>query len=102
MMASGFELDASLYKDDWKESWVLQDEGTIDIDNDVPEEIANAVIDTLESDEPQARYMVVGTRDAATNTLQNAMRRVVQLSTGHTHSLSRDELVAMLDALLAE
>lgn len=100
MKANGFSFDDSLYKEEWEQSWILQDSGNYDLQNNVPEEIANAVIDTLESDNPKARYMIVGTRDAAEGTVRKALEEAVQINEKHEHSLSRDELVTMLDELM--
>lgn len=102
MQASGFNIEDSLYTEEWEQSWLLEDAGEINLDNDVPEEIANAVIDTLESDNPKARYMIVGTRDAAVGTVRKAMQEMVQLNEGHEHSLGRDELIEMLDELMGQ
>lgn len=102
MMAEGFDIDESLYKDEWQENWLLENKGNIDLENNVPEEIANAVLDILESDTPKVRYMIVGTREAAETTVRTAMAEMVQINKGHAHSLNRDELVLMLDELLAE
>jgi hypothetical protein len=46
--------------------------------------------------------MIVGTRESAETTVRKAMEEMVQLNEGHAHSLDRDELIAMLDELLAE
>ena len=100
MQANGFSIDDSLYKEEWEESWILQDGGNYDLKNNVPEEIANAVIDTLESDNPKARYMIVGTREAAERTVKKALEEMVQINENHEHSLSRDELIRMLDELM--
>lgn len=100
MQANGFSIDDSLYKEEWEESWILQDGGNYDLENNVPEEIANAVIDTLESDNPKARYMIVGTREAAERTVKKALEEMVQINENHEHSLSRDELIRMLDELM--
>ena len=102
MQARGFSVDDSLYKAEWEESWLIQGEGRIEMDNDVPQEIASAVIDTLESDDPRPRYMVVGTRDAAARTVRRALEKAVEVNQDQAHSFSRDELVEMLDGLLAE
>ena len=102
MQDAGFDADESLYTAEWEENWLLQTEGEIVIDNNAPEEIANAVIDTLESDNPQRRYMVVGTRGAAERAVGTAMKEMLQLNQGHQHSLSREELIAMMDELMSE
>ena len=102
MMANGFDFDNSLYKDEWESSWLLEDEGNYDAQNDVPQEIAAAVIDLLESDDPKVRYMITGPRESAVGTVRKAMLEMVQLNEDQAHTLSREELVAMLDELLAE
>jgi NAD(P)-dependent dehydrogenase (short-subunit alcohol dehydrogenase family) len=102
MQADGFDLENSLYKDEWEQNWLLAGKGEIALDNDVPERIAAAVIDTLESDNPRTRYMIVGDRDSAVSTVRTAMQEMVQLNQGQPHALSREELVAMLDELMAE
>jgi NAD(P)-dependent dehydrogenase (short-subunit alcohol dehydrogenase family) len=102
MMDNGFSVDDSLYKDEWEDNWMLENEGHYDANNNVPEEIAAAVIDLLESDDPKVRYMIVGTRESAETTVRKAMEEMVQLNEDHAHSLDRDELIAMLDDLLAE
>ncbi len=102
MKASGYDFDQSLYKDEWENSWVLENEGNYDMKNDVPAEIAAAVIDTLESDNPKRRYMIVGEADTAKNTVRKAMTEMLQLNYKQKHELSKEELVQMLDELLAE
>ena len=102
MMANGFSFDDSLYKEEWEESWLLEDEGKYEAQNNVPEEIANAVVDLLESDDPKVRYMIVGSRESAKATVQKAMQEMVQLNEKHAHTLERDELIEMLDEMLAE
>ena len=44
----------------------------------------------------------MGTRETAERTVQKAMQEMVQLNEKQAHTLERDELVAMLDELLAE
>ncbi len=99
MKADGFSIDDSRYKDEWEKNWLLQQGGEIAIDNDVPERIANAVIDTLEAEDPKARYMIVGSREAAERTVRRAMEEMLQVNEDHQHSLSREELIEMLDEL---
>lgn len=102
MMADGFNFDDSLYKEEWESSWLLEDEGNYDANNNVPQQIADAVVDLLESNDPKVRYMITGPRESAVGTVRKAMQEMVQLNEGQEHTLSREELVAMLDELLAE
>ncbi|MDJ0657817.1 MAG: SDR family oxidoreductase [Xanthomonadales bacterium] len=102
MLANGFNFDESLYKEEWENNWMVQSSGNIDLENNVPKEIALAVIDTLESENPKTRYMIVGNRQTAERTVAKAMREMVQLNEKQTHSLTRDELIKMLDAMMAQ
>ncbi len=102
MQAEGFSMQDSLYKEEWESNWVLSEKGEIDLENDVPERIAAAVIDTLESENPRTRYMVVGERGSAEATIRKAMQEMIELNQGQPHALSREELVAMLDELVGE
>ncbi len=102
MKANGFDFENSLYREEWEQSWLLEDEGNFDMKNNVPEEIANAVIDILESDSPKTRYMIVGTRPTAESTVKKAMQEMVQLNERQAHTLSREELIEMLDELMEQ
>ncbi|MEM6572936.1 MAG: SDR family oxidoreductase [Pseudomonadota bacterium] len=102
MQAEGFSMEDSRYKEEWESNWVLSGKGEIDLENDVPERIAAAVIDTFESENPRTRYMVVGERGSAEATIRKAMQEMVELNQGQPHALSREELVAMLDDLLKQ
>ena len=44
--------------------------------------------------------MIVGTREAAERTVKKALEEMVQINENHEHSLSRDELIRMLDELM--
>lgn len=100
MQDSGFEFENSLYRSEWEATRIMDSEGKIELENDVPEQIANAVIDTLEAEDPQIRYLTVGSQDAANEMLETAIRRAVQVNTNHKYSLSREELIEILDAQL--
>lgn len=102
MQDRGFNMEESLYKDEWSQNWMLQNEGAIEMDNNVPEQIANAVIDTLESDNPKPRYMTVGSREAAERGVRRSLEVAVEINNNPEHHFSRDELVEMLDELLRE
>jgi NAD(P)-dependent dehydrogenase (short-subunit alcohol dehydrogenase family) len=67
-----------------------------------PDEVAEAVLELLASDNPKRRYMVTPNKEQADATIRAALTRVVQLNTGHKYSYERDELVELLDELLAE
>ena len=67
-----------------------------------PDEVAEAVVHFLSSDSPRLRYMVVPEKSSADITIRTALWRAVQLNADQPYELSRDELVAMVDELLAE
>ena len=67
-----------------------------------PDDVAEAVLDALASDDPKEHYMVVPVQRQADYTIRKGLEEVVRYNEGHRYSLSRDQLVAMLDELLAE
>jgi len=67
-----------------------------------PDEVAEAVLHLMTSDAPKKRYMVAPIPQQAAITIRAALERVVQLNTDQPYSYDRDELVALLDELLAE
>lgn len=66
-----------------------------------PDEVAEAVVHFLASDAPRLRYMVAPNKNSADITVRTALGRAVQLNADQPYELSRDELVAVLDTLLA-
>ena len=67
-----------------------------------PHEVSEAVVHALFSNEPQRRYMVVPEERYAEVTIRKALEELVQLNQWGPYSYSRDELVKMLDEVLAE
>jgi len=67
-----------------------------------PHDVAASVLDALISDTPKRRYLTTATEFQASKTIDAAMRRVIELNYDQPHELSRDELIEMLDLLLAE
>lgn len=66
-----------------------------------PDEVTEAFVHALFSDEPLRRYMVVPNREEAEWTIETKFSELVQLNTWSPHAYSRDELVAMLDKALS-
>ena len=62
-----------------------------------PDEVANAAVHALFSDQPKRRYMVVPSKEEAGWTIGAAVRRLVQQNEQQVHAFTRDELVEMLD-----
>ena len=67
-----------------------------------PDAVAQAVMHLMTSDTPKRRYMVVPNQEQAGWTIRSAMRRLVEINEDHPFSYDRDELISMLDELLAE
>ena len=66
-----------------------------------PDEVAQAVLHLMSSDNPKRRYMVTPNANQAATTIRLTMARMLELNEDQPYSYSRDELVEMLDAALA-
>jgi NAD(P)-dependent dehydrogenase (short-subunit alcohol dehydrogenase family) len=66
-----------------------------------PDEVSDAFMHALFSDEPKRRYMVVPNADEADRTIRKAIEELVQLNDWQAYSYDRDELVKMLDEALS-
>jgi len=67
-----------------------------------PDEVADAVKRALFEANPQRRYMVVPNQREAEITIRKQLEQLVQLNENQPYAYSRDALVALLDAALAE
>lgn len=65
-----------------------------------PDEVAAAFLHAMSAEAPKRRYMVVPNAGEAELTIGAAVRRMVQLNQDQPYTLSRDELIEMLDAEL--
>jgi len=65
-----------------------------------PREVAEAVLHALSADNPKLRYMVTPTAGQSKFTVARAMQEMLELNQGHAYTLSRDELLEMLDEKL--
>lgn len=65
-----------------------------------PIEVARAVLNLMSSDAPKRRYLVTPNAEQAELTIRVAMQRTLELNEDQPYSLTRDELVALLDELL--
>jgi NAD(P)-dependent dehydrogenase (short-subunit alcohol dehydrogenase family) len=65
-----------------------------------PDEVTEAFMHALFSDEPLLRYMVVPNKREAQRTIGTKINELVQLNQWSPHGFSRDELVQMLDRAL--
>ncbi len=66
-----------------------------------PDEVSDAFMHALFSDEPKRRYMVVPNEREAEITIRKAIEELVQLNEWQAYSYDRDELVKMLDEALS-
>ena len=67
-----------------------------------PDEVAEAVVKAMTAEKPALRYMVAPTKEQADITIRTTRGRVLQLNNDQPYELSRDELVKLLDELIAE
>jgi NAD(P)-dependent dehydrogenase (short-subunit alcohol dehydrogenase family) len=67
-----------------------------------PDEVAEAAKRALSDARPQRRYMVVPNQREAELTIQKQMQQLVQLNENQPYALSREALIAMLDAAMKE
>jgi NAD(P)-dependent dehydrogenase (short-subunit alcohol dehydrogenase family) len=66
-----------------------------------PIEVAQAALDFLTSDQPRLHYMVAQDEETAHVIVKAILKRALQLNASQ-HALSRDNIVKMVDELLAE
>jgi len=66
-----------------------------------PDDVADAVLASLSSDNPRPRYLVVPAQNQADIVLRKLFNEIAELNTGHRFSRDRDALVKMLDDALA-
>ena len=67
-----------------------------------PVEVTAAIKHALFDPNPKLRYMVVPNREEATWTIGASIQRVVQRNERQEHAFSREELIDMLDAAIAD
>ncbi|MFT7698931.1 MAG: NAD(P)-dependent dehydrogenase (short-subunit alcohol dehydrogenase family), partial [Candidatus Krumholzibacteriia bacterium] len=87
----------------------VDDEGQKAIDDMVarndalkdPDEVSDAVVRALFEEDPHRRYMVTPNEGQAKATIEASLQRMLELNGDQVYSYDRDELVAMLDGLLA-
>ena len=78
-------------------------EGPVDrAEYKAPDEVTAAIRHALFDANPKIRYMVVPNRREAEMTIGRTLQRVAERNEGQEHAFSREELIEMLDAAIAE
>jgi NAD(P)-dependent dehydrogenase (short-subunit alcohol dehydrogenase family) len=94
----GYTTEGSLYKEEMERLFARPADRS---QYKEPDEVSAAVLHTMFSEKPKARYMVVPNQREAEATIRRAIEELVQLNEGHEYSYDRDTLIAMLDEALA-
>jgi len=102
MKKQGYD-ENSPYKANYERlsGWMAEAEKGQDENGD-PQQVAQAALHAMFSENPKRRYLVVPNQDQAERTIKKAIQELTQLNQDHTYSYSRDELVKMLDEALKE
>lgn len=90
--------EGSLYEDEMKQmiaGLAGYDQGP------APDGVSAALVEFLHADNPQRRYMVVPAEGQAQATIRQLLTELKQFNEGQQFEYDRDELVAMLDEVLA-
>lgn len=95
MKAKGIDFEKSLYKDEWKNNWVLAGGDLSAIKG--PEDIVKKTEHALFDKNPQQRYMVVGDPGRAERTMRALLHRMLQLNFNHEFSYDREAIIKLLD-----
>lgn len=67
-----------------------------------PDDVARAALDFMATDTPRRRYLVVPVEREARITIEQIVREMVQMNQTQAFTYTRDELIEILDAMLAE
>lgn len=89
--------ESSAYKNEFILLKLAQSRGSSGKD---PEDVAKAVMQALSADRPKRRYMVVPDASTANMTISKAIDRMLELNQEQAHSMSREQLVEIIDRKL--
>ena len=90
---SGLVKKDSPYADDIAK-WIAS---VGEIESKEPDDVAEAALHALFSDNPKRRYLVLPNEGEAAWTIGNVVQRLAQLNSDHDYSYSQEELIEMLD-----
>jgi hypothetical protein len=65
-----------------------------------PDEVADAAMHAMFSEEPRSRYLTVPNEDEARWAIGSIVRELVELNDWQAYSFTREELIAMLDEVI--
>ncbi len=100
MQERGYSSEGSLFEKEMQSFIDLMSQGQGDQKDS--DEVSDAVMHALFDDNPYQRYMVVPNEQQADVTIRQALREAVQLNQWHAYKYDRDQLVKILDEVLAE
>lgn len=100
MMAQGYSAEGSRFRE-FVEPRVEMCRNRPEDPDPEPDQVADAVLHALFSDDPKDHYLVVPEQRQAGITIGKAIEELVSLNENHEFSYSRDELIEMLDAAMA-
>ena len=100
LQAKGLDIENSLYKEEWRDNWVLAG-GDLSMMKG-PGFIVTKVEHALFDAHPQQRYMVVGDAARADRTMRALLHRMLELNKNQVYSYDREGLIKLLDDELAK
>jgi len=77
-------------------------EGLDEVTEKEPDTVAAAFLDFLTTENPKRRYLVVPNQGEADWAIKAAVMRLLQLNEDQPYAYTRDELVALIDEVLAD
>ena len=98
MQEKGYLDDDSPYAEDLKEFMKWPADRSIYKE---PDEVADAAMHAMFSDEPKRRYMTVPNEGEARWAISTMIRELTELNDWQAYSFTREELIAMLDEAMA-
>ena len=99
MANSGVQRPDTRYADEWAR---VTDRPEDRSQYKEPDEVAAAALHALFDSNPKPRYMVVPNQEEAQWTIGEAIKELIELNERHPYSYSREQLIEMIDAAMAD
>jgi len=99
MANSGVQRPDTRYADEWAR---VTDRPEDRSQYKEPDEVAAAALHALFDSNPKPRYMVVPNQEEAQWTIGEAIKELIELNERHPFSYSREQLIEMIDAAMAD